>query len=494
MDYTYTDGELVIGLIGAVGTDLNAVSSHINDRIKRYGYKTNVISVSESIIKDFKDKSSEPENEYTRISEYMDIGNELRRATDCKAIALGIASKIRSKRSSTNTILEKTAHIIRSLKHPNEVKLLRSIYGNGFYLIGVYCEKALRKKNLEDKGLKSEQADELISRDENEKEISGQRTRDTFELSDFFIGFDEVTTKYKASINRLLDLIFGDPFITPTIDEFGMFMAFSASLRSADLSRQIGASIVKSKEIISMGANDCPAYGGGLYWPEMDKTYEYKDLPYGRDYKTGYDTNKSTQYEMMIDILTNLGLEITEDNIKKLKNSSVGDLTEYGRMVHAEMEALLMCARNSISCRDATLYCTTFPCHNCAKHIIAAGIRRVVYIEPYPKSRAIDFYSKDSISTEKDAEKVSFEPFIGVGPRKFVTIFSMTNSNMSDRIRKDRNEPNGKVIKWNMETARIRDQLIPTSYIDREIGATIEYNNYFERWMNDNGKDNESSE
>ncbi|MDN3612645.1 hypothetical protein QWZ16_23945 [Vibrio ostreicida] len=26
-----------------------------------------------------------------------------------------------------------------------------------------------------------------------------------------------------------------------------------------------------------------------------------------------------------------------------------------------------------------------FPCHNCAKHIVASGIKRVVYVEPYPK-------------------------------------------------------------------------------------------------------------
>ena len=44
---------------------------------------------------------------------------------------------------------------------------------------------------------------------------------------------------------------------------------------------------------------------------------------------------------------------------------------------HAEMEALLSCARSGVSTRGATLYSTTFPCHNCAKHIIAAGVARV---------------------------------------------------------------------------------------------------------------------
>jgi deoxycytidylate deaminase len=74
------------------------------------------------------------------------------------------------------------------------------------------------------------------------------------------------------------------------------------------------------------------------------------------------------------------------------------DITEFGRPVHAEMEAILSCARIGISPKMGTLYCTTFPCHNCAKHIVAAGIKRVVYVEPYPKSKAEKLHS-DSLNT-----------------------------------------------------------------------------------------------
>ena len=64
------------------------------------------------------------------------------------------------------------------------------------------------------------------------------------------------------------------------------------------------------------------------------------------------------------------------------------------------MEELLFCARNTVDTRRATLYTTTFPCHNCAKHIIAAGIARVVYVEPYPKSKAMEFHG-DALVREK---------------------------------------------------------------------------------------------
>jgi len=82
------------------------------------------------------------------------------------------------------------------------------------------------------------------------------------------------------------NVLFGHPYETPTFDEYAMFIAFSAALRSADLSRQVGAVIARNNEIIGTGANDCPKYGGGLYWPEYDpNTHLIQDTSDGRDYK-----------------------------------------------------------------------------------------------------------------------------------------------------------------------------------------------------------------
>ena len=57
---------------------------------------------------------------------------------------------------------------------------------------------------------------------------------------------------------------------------------------------------------------------------------------------------------------------------------------------------MLSCARNGISTERTSLFTTTFPCHVCAKHIVGAGITRVVYVEPYPKNRALELH-QDSI-------------------------------------------------------------------------------------------------
>jgi hypothetical protein len=75
------------------------------------------------------------------------------------------------------------------------------------------------------------------------------------------------------------------------------------------------------------------------------------------------------------------------------------------------------------------MFVTTFPCHNCAKHIIAAGIRRVIYLEPYPKSRANNLYREEieletMDETEREGEVV-FSPFSGIAPRQYKQLFSM---------------------------------------------------------------------
>ncbi|MCX6343754.1 MAG: hypothetical protein NT018_01610 [Armatimonadetes bacterium] len=118
----------------------------------------------------------------------------------------------------------------------------------------------------------------------------------------------------------------------------------------------------------------------------------------------------------------------------------------------------------------------TFPCHNCAKHIVAAGIERVVYVEPYPKSKAIEFHD-DSITLgfkKKDSKSksVTFEPFVGVGPRRFFDLFSMRLGSGRTLKRKD---ANGVALKWEPEDASPRMTLLQCSYTDLETLASTKF-------------------
>lgn len=290
-----------------------------------------------------------------------------------------------------------------------------------------------------------------------------------------------------------------------------MFMAFTASLRSADLSRQVGAVVARDGEILANGSNDSPAAQGGLYWPYVDpKSHQVLDIENGRDFKRGFDSNRHEQDLLIKAICDDFraaldkpgnpdALEFHKLRVsagdqtdkateeihavlrKTLDKGGIRNLTEYGRVVHAEMEAILSCTRQGKSTKGATIYCTTFPCHNCAKHIIASGIIRVVFIEPYLKSKALDFhddsivihYPQDESGEDKIGEfpykqRVKFEPFFGVGPRRYLDLFSLSLGVGRPLERKDKS---GKTVPWGEIDAKPRLQMHQVSYLELEAAA-----------------------
>lgn len=471
------DAELVLGIITTVGTDTDYVIRYMKEQLLKFSYTTEVINVSSDILCNFDGEGITFADEYSRIMHYMDLGNRIREETkDATILMKGVTANIFSKRDSVEdpSPRGRIAYIIKSIKHPAEADYLKQVYGDGFHLIGVTSELDKRYEFLTDvKSMSLNQAKELVERDSNEslREL-GQHTEDAFQNSDYFINVTNNTDEIKNTVFRLIDLLFGEPFITPTFDEYAMFMAYSASLRSADLSRQIGAVVTKGNEILSTGVNDCPSFGGGLYW-QVHENNKYYDAENGRDYKVGYDSNKIQQKEIIENILSELSLESTDDRIKAIKKAGIGSLTEYGRVVHAEMEALMACARNNISSRGTTMYMTTFPCHNCAKHIIAAGVKKVVFIEPYPKSKALEFYGAEISTNPSDYEKkLVFVPFSGVGPRRYIDLFAMASSKWGKKKRKN---DDGSVFQWKREEANLRNPMRPLTYLDYEKVAYVAF-------------------
>lgn len=439
-----TDSELFIGLALATGTDTTVVTKTLEDELKGYKYRCESIHLIEVLhqIEKWRDLPETPIDD--RISKHMDAGNEFRTILERgEAIALlGIGDVRRrrmeiSSRSDANEPIPRCAYVFRGLKHPAEVEALRSIYGLGFILIGIYSPHDSRLEHLAGEIAESRhdfqvdsyrsKAEGLIHRDQEEAgKKYGQNLRGTFHRADVFVDASDPAL-LRASLTRFMDLLFSDTFHTPTRDECGMFHAQAAALRSADLGRQVGAAITTGDgDIIAVGTNEVPKAGGGLYW-----TGDSSDQ---RDFVLGYDSNERRKRSLLADLLERLKTEgwlseekkklnaeellelaLKDDSGSALRKAQLMNVIEFGRAVHAEMAALIDASRRGVSVRDATLYCTTFPCHLCARHIVAAGIRRVVYIEPYAKSLAAQLYP-DSIAVESAASdrQVSFEPFVGV--------------------------------------------------------------------------------
>ncbi len=490
-DYELASSELVIALSSAIGTDTSLIVSELERQLKEFSYKVSEIRISRKVLEPLL-KPEQKNSPVNRANAMMDLGNKLRTDSNDGAILASAAidqiHSLRAKESSDGKELPqlpRTAFIISGLKHPDEAVRFRETYGNVFFLVAINENEQRRLDHLnKEKNIGYGDAKKLIQRDEGESDRLGQHTRGVFELADIHLslngagGEEKLKSYLNAQISRMLNLMFGNPFITPTFDEYAMFVAYASGLRSADLGRQVGAAIASPwGEIIATGANDVPKFDGGQYWPDPDT---FQDRENGRDYMRGYDANKREHKRIAEEILDMFDVKKLEDKEqwekefrRRLLGSSIKYLTEYGRAVHAEMAAILACSRSGISLQGATLYCSTFPCHNCAKHIIHAGIHRVVYIEPYPKSKTLELYN-DSVSIGKEAEKVHFDEFVGVGPRRFFDLFSLQLSSGRSIIRKKEDaEGNGEiadgsVCNWQRKDARLRFQVTALSYIEKE--------------------------
>lgn len=469
--------ELVIAIVSPVGVNLDDLQSRLRDVIDQHGCSMNFIHLSELAQTYLGTENKEFEREADRLDYGMKFGNEVReRHARGDIMALLAIKSINAKRMEQSEELDnaeplkRTVHVIRSLKHPDEVELLRAIYGRGLFILGVSSTIQSRKFYLTtSKDVSPTEVDRFIERDDKESLKFGQKTQDVFELADGFVTTDNGDLLL-TQLSRFFGLLFSDPVVPPTEEEYAMFMAYAASLRSADLARQVGAVVVGSNgDIISTGANDVPKFGGGLYWPgDGDQ----------RDYILGKDSNEIERVKIAEDAVKRiLGSDADEVEIENamesLSKSKLMGITEYGRAVHAEMEALLHASRNGSKVLDGKLYTTTYPCHNCAKHIVAAGIKEVVYIEPYPKSYANILHS-DAISDsgEDCGDKVKFRQFVGIGPRPFVDLFS-TRIGTGRKIKR---KHEGKLVAWDKRNAELRVPMLPLSYIESEIQIITELN------------------
>lgn len=442
--------ELFMGLIAPIGIDLDAVMVALTDALKTVSYSTNEIRLT-NLIKEYeKWYDLDHKDEIERYDKFIKAGDRICLDSNQKGIfaLYGIASlQNYMPRKKDVNLPTQVAHVFRQLKRVEEIDALKEVFGRNILMVACYSSKHDRVNSLVRKMLKSSrgvnktklegQALQIISTDEDERDDpNGQRVMECYPHADFVID----CTSHESltdSISRLINIYFGSPFISPTVDEYYSYLANAASYRSLDLSRQVGAAIVGHDcEIISMGCNEVPKSGGGTYWAGEKKDY--------RDYALGFDSNQKVREDMTRDALVRLKEkgwlspeferlkpdELVEAAFSKsgeggpLNRSMLADVIEYGRMVHAEMNALADAARFRRSTVDATLYCTTLPCHMCTKLIIAAGIARVVYIQPYGKSLIEELFG-DSVAIDEHPEekKVIFESMKGVTPNGFKRAF-----------------------------------------------------------------------
>ncbi len=485
--------ELIIGVAGPIGVQMDWVVQSINSSLAQVGYIPRFVKLTAEMAAFPTSVEPKAGNDYhSEVLHKMNYATSLCRVRKNTAFLAAVAiiaiQRIRREiTGSDDKYSEKTAYVVRQFKRPDEIELLRRVYGKQFILISAYgsrkdrlswiIEQIKRHLSADLTGNEIEKrANDLIDRDADENlETYGQHLRDTFHMADLFVdGMDKGNTQ--STIDRFFSAFFGKTDITPSKREYGMYAAKSASLRSSDLSRQVGAAIFSaSGELITQGCNEVPKAFGGTYWDS--------EKPDFRDIKIGHDPNQKLTNEILKDLFKQLhkagylsdqimNLPSTSDIVQlatkrasieseangPLVGAQIMDLTEYGRVVHAEMSAICDAARTGKKLKDSVLYCTTFPCHNCAKHIVAAGISEVVYMEPYPKSRVKDLHEHEIEIDERTIGRVCFIPFIGISPSRYRDIFQKGR----------RKDATGTAKEWMMGSPQPMVEVVFPSYIKNE--------------------------
>ncbi|HKR59779.1 MAG TPA: anti-phage dCTP deaminase [Pyrinomonadaceae bacterium] len=454
--------ELIFALVGAAGVRLDDLTTALKAQLATFGYSAVDIRLSD-LLGDFDGWTDQTgASEFDRITHLQKMGNALRkRLNDGAGLARAGIAEIRKRRAevsgSPDIPVPARAYILRQLKHPAEVDLLRQVYGASFFLIAGHAPRRRRVEDLAElMARKASQpgqgwnfqanAVEVIKIDEKQDDEFGQDTRDTYPRADFFANL--ALTSGENAVGRFVELLFGHPFRTPSPEEYAMYQASAVSLRSSDNNRQVGAAIIdvsrdlsgtiKNADVVAFGMNEVPRGGGGFYWDQ--------DSPDCRDQallQRGEDRATEIKISALAELIEKikgsgwLKADVEGDSptlaqllLPNLKRTQFMNLGEFGRTVHAEMAALIDAARRGVPVNGLTMYVTTFPCHNCAKHIVAAGIKRVVYLEPYPKSRANLLHGEEieleSIDGREQDGKVVFCAFSGIAPRQYRQLFSMS--------------------------------------------------------------------
>lgn len=459
--------ELVIALCGPIGSPLHETAAEVEKVLSDFGYfaKTirlsGIIAMNASMVNMAVDDSSK----FSRTNSLIDIGDKLREKFGPDILAKIAIAKISADRQqafgppddvakeserpeSLKITQQRACHIVDSIKNQSELDLLRLIYGDALFAIGVFSPPEIRRQTLLQPGQFSEtEIENLIDKDSGEEFSHGQSVRNTFPACDFFLRVDEpifeqtekkhlALAQIGVKLKRLFGLLFHTTMVSPTSEENAMYAAASASRNSACLSRQVGAAVTSAAgEILALGWNDVPQAGGGLYGkPILNNAVQAQQAIsdkrcYGLpNRKCHNDEEKRGIARKIAEILAQAELfdkTRIEYAIEKISSDTrVKDLIEFSRAVHAEMHAILGASRVAGErIVGGKIFVTTYPCHACARHIIAAGISEVHYIEPYRKSMAIRLH-QDALSESADAkDKVMIVQFEGVAPRRFIDLF-----------------------------------------------------------------------
>jgi deoxycytidylate deaminase len=459
-----------------------------NKPVNKKSSKETICKISEII--NFNDAKQNKAPESFKIFAKMQIFNKLRQSQYRENLAKSI---IKMTKKTKNNLLKKEGDysliVINQIKNMFEYELLSYVYGKNYIQVGLFSSRDNRNNHLEKKFLTSEKTNNnkielekilidtldstTIKLDESEKKLSfyeknipdfklkqdiidvylrevrndcssyllkkdfsetdenhqnsGQHVGKIYHHSHFYFNLDAQESDLKSEINKFLEIILGQHEEYPTQSELGMAIATQASVRSNfPHRRHVGAAILSSHgETISTGSIRAPSKSPNTTALDQEKIndgYDYFKKQTKKWCKLLKKIEKSSK---------NLDKKIDAYELRKFIDSTL----DFHPCTHAEMSAILDAAKLGVSIRGASFYTTLYPCHLCAKDIISAGIKEVIYLEAYPKSKNEQLYPHNITDhNEPNSDKIIFSPFFGVGPERFHFYYSLKNKSEKNRL------------------------------------------------------------
>lgn len=388
IDSTHTE-ELVIALCGPLGSPMKNVASKLEQVLREvFDYETVVLGVDQ-YIHDFAARQGRviPTRPVERRNALTELGGQMRSEFGVSVLAELAVNDIRYGRGKSamasqdhESTTRRICHVIDSIKSPQELDLLRTVYREVLYVTGVHSPLSDREVTLKAEGLETSDIGALMDRESGEEVAAGQSVEQTFSRCDFFLRMDSYTdSQLRSRVERFLHLVLGTRVITPTRSETAMYAAASAAGNSACLSRQVGAAVTdEAGEVLALGWNDVPRPFGDLYVTDLavDPNGERDKRCWNYGEKCHNDEEKSLFAAHVVDALAPLIKEGEHRRAAELvaKNKKLRGLVEFSRAIHAEMHALLTALRQTGErVRGGSIFVTTNPCHACARNRCASA-------------------------------------------------------------------------------------------------------------------------
>jgi deoxycytidylate deaminase len=361
--------------------------------------------------------------------ELQRLGNELRKSSGERGL---LASRAIQELESAAESFDRI--VLDGIRNVGEIEYLRSKIGNGLFVFALDCPASQRWERLrpiyerEQFSIKDFHTDDKHDLDEDDS--NGQQVQLCVDEADVLISNRDEggLAALRDKLSEYVGLVSSEQLRFARPIEIFMNLAYSASHGSKCLKRQVGALIVSAKpgemgEIVGQGFNENP-------WPTspcVEETlygYDPAKKQLGKCYR---DIVRAESLQTLIKERSRCpacGTQLTTPvdgeaswRCAKCKSSMLDSFWPERAMtfctaVHAEVAALLAAGRRA---RGATLYTTTLPCFQCSEKIIQAGVKCIVFNEPYPDIRAAE---------RLRLGRVEVEVFEGIRSRRFDEIFS----------------------------------------------------------------------